>query len=128
MNRGIRCFGKCLMFVLLVCACLGSGRAAVSAASYFNVNGRTLEITGAENNDIYPAIKSAVDYARKADPSAIYTIRVPAGEYELSSTIRLYGNVCLDLTDVTMNYTGKSGNMVMLGTKAVNMDLSLIHI
>lgn len=124
MSKRVRSIAGYMVCVLLMYVFLGVGGERVQAESGYTVSGHTITITHVTNNDLCPVIQSAIDYARKADSSGIYTIKVPAGSYNLSGCIHVYGNVCLDLTGVTLTCTASKGNMLSLGTIATNMDAS----
>lgn len=60
------------------------------------------------------AIKEARDTATDSNP---VTVKVVAGSYKLSSTLHIYSNTTLDLTEgVTFTYSRTSSNMIETGT------------
>lgn len=123
MSKMTRLVAKGMVFVLFVCLFLGISRSEARAETDYYISGDTITITNVPNNDLYPVLKSAVDYAKSNHSYAVTTIRVPAGEYNLSSCIHIYSNIRLELTGVTLNFTAATGNMLLLGTAASNMDM-----
>ena len=60
------------------------------------------------------ALKEARDTATDSNP---VTVKVVAGSYKLSSTLHIYSNTTLDLTEgVTFTYSRTSSNMIETGT------------
>lgn len=91
----------------------GTGTEAVNAQQDYNVNGDVIAVsTGSAD-----AINQALEYARaNYQQGKIYTVKVPAGDYELTNTLYIWGNTTLDLTGVTLRCKmGTGKNMLRLG-------------
>jgi hypothetical protein len=105
----------------LLCFCPYLKTEPAWAAGSYQVNGTSITVSAGTNEDVYSVMKSATEYARDHNSSStIYTIKLVAGDYKLSNAIRVYGNVKLDLTGVTLHYVGDTNNMLMLGNASTN--------
>ncbi|MCI7108451.1 MAG: right-handed parallel beta-helix repeat-containing protein [Agathobacter sp.] len=92
-----------------------------AAAMGYEVDGTTLTVNEA---DVTRGVNSAVSYAIKNyRPDKVYTIKVPAGTYEMMGGFNLPVNVKLDLTGVTLKKTD-TGNMVRLRSLAASQKLT----
>lgn len=88
----------------------------VNAAYTTNADKRLITLTSAAGSDIKSALSSAITAANKsATASAIWTVKVPAGSYKLSGSVRLKSNVKLELTGATIKYTA-SGSYLFFTT------------
>ena len=77
----------------------------------YQVDGTTLTV---DDNDITHGVNNAVGYAVKNyRANQVYTIKVPAGTYEMQGVFSLPVNIKLDLTGVTIKKIDE-GNMVRL--------------
>lgn len=80
---------------------------------------RTVTVICETETDIYKALNKALKQAAAlASKTAIYTVIVPKGNYQISSTLCMYSNTTLQLTGVTLNYTKSSGNCLLSGDSA----------
>ncbi|MCD7757108.1 MAG: right-handed parallel beta-helix repeat-containing protein [Clostridiales bacterium] len=91
------------------------------ATSYYTLDedNRLITVTAVNTGeDIRANVKAALNAARDlATASAQYTVKVPAGSYALSAKLEIYSNTTLDLTGVTLTYSGDSGLMLVCGTR-----------
>ena len=84
-----------------------------AATQYYTVSGTTLNLSSSAPPET--SIGQAMQYIRKNQKDGIvYTIKLPAGEYDLGGSIGLSPGVKLDLTGVTLKYKKNSGNMVYM--------------
>lgn len=103
----------------------GTGAEPVSAGSGYSVDGNTITVDVDSAPSVWDAIDNALDYARmNYQAGRIFTVKVPAGNYSLKSTLHIFGNTTLDLTGVTLTYTKNSGNMIMLGRPESNKNIA----
>ncbi|MCC8074999.1 MAG: right-handed parallel beta-helix repeat-containing protein [Clostridiales bacterium] len=94
--------------------------AAQATSSYtLDTTNRLITVTAVDTGeDIRANVKAALQKARDlATASAQYTVKVPAGSYALSAKMEVYSNTTLDLTGVTLTYSGDSGLMLVCGTR-----------
>lgn len=78
---------------------------------------RTVTVLCEAETDIYKALNKALKQAGTlASKTAIYTVIVPKGSYQVSATLCMYSNTTLQLTGVTLNYTKSSGNCLLAGS------------
>ncbi len=105
----------------------GTGAEPVSAQSGYSVNGDIITVDASSAGSVGDAINSALEYARvNYQEGRIFTVKVPAGNYDLKNTLHIYGNTTLDLTGVTLTYTKSSGNMIMLGKPDTNKNEAMM--
>lgn len=115
------CFLIVMLFVIWGYFSINTGMLVVHAQNDYTVSGKKITVNVKKNTDIVKAVNNAIDYARqKASSKKVYTVKVPKGTYKLSGTIHVYGNMILDFTGVTLNYTSKEGNMLMSGDISIN--------
>lgn len=126
MKSGKKICGKLLMgaaifgmMVTTVPVPAGFGTETVYAAweKKYEVNGNVLQLKPdmIREYGIATCIGEAGAYvAERADETTKYTIKVPAGTYDLESTIPLGSYVKLDLKDVTLVSQAHTGNMLVL--------------
>ena len=117
--------GKKWMLVLLLgcflCFFPGAEKEPVMAASY-SFSNQTIVVQAANGEDLQPVMAQITQYLKGQGNSGVYTVQIPAGEYKLSGAIHVYGNIRLECKGATIEYTGKSGNMIVLGDTATNTD------
>lgn len=77
----------------------------------------TVTVIPTAKNEISPNLGKAIQYAgTHATASQIWTVKVPAGNYTQYAPTRLYPNVTLNLTGVTLHYTANKDNMFFTRT------------
>lgn len=106
-----------LLFLFILCVCMFSFGTEVKAA-----NDTTIYVEVQEGEDIAIPLIRALELAgrRGKNLGGIHTVKVKPGEYKLGRTLHIYGNTTLDVTDVTLNYSKSSGNMMMNSTNEIN--------
>ncbi len=87
-------------------------------ANTYTVSGSTITLSVTTGSDIYEVLDDALEEARDtASSSNIITVKVPSGNYNLSSGLHIWSNTTLDLSGVTLTWTGtESGNMLKSGS------------
>ena len=107
-------------FILLSMICSFSVTSQAKGKGY-KVSGKTVTIVAKNKEAVGAKIKEAISYIEsKRKGTEIYTVKIPKGTYKLEKDIHIYGNIILDCTGVTLTYTPKEGNMLMLGDGATN--------
>lgn len=104
-----------ILAAVLFCAALAVVHACgtVKAAGDYTVSGTTLVLN--PSVPVETGFKRALQYITDHKKEGVtYTIKLPAGEYEQGSEIILSPGVKVDLTGVTLKYTKKTGNMILL--------------
>lgn len=103
----------------------GTASAKVRVAAYY-IQGSQIVIEPAllVDNDLTYSLNDALEFARdNATAEVPYTVIVPAGNYKITSNLRIYSNTTLDLTaGVRIACKAPSGyNMLLLGTNGSYM-------
>lgn len=99
---------KCVAVVSLCVGVMCFGATAAFAA--------TLDVKPASGGDAALTIQAQLDKARTtATESNPVTVRVAAGSYKLSDSLKIYSNTTLDLTDVSLKATNGKNNMIRIG-------------
>lgn len=120
-------FRKSVALWLCVIGLLFSATVCQAKEVPYTVDGTVITIKMEEGDRFVSVVKDAIEYANTVSTaSQIYTVKIPAGTYDLDGTIHVYGNIKLDLTGVTINYTITEGNMLMLGDVTVNTDKKIM--
>lgn len=81
----------------------------------YKISGKTITIKkGYKNKDITEIVNAALVEARdSATSKKQITVKVPKGTYKLTSNLRIFSNTTLDLTGVTLKYTGKESHVML---------------
>lgn len=120
-------FAALTLFFLAGSIFTGAGNEIAYAQSGYSVNGDTITVDAGYASSMAEAVDSALEYARaNYQAGRIYTVKVPAGNYDLKGTLHIFGNTTLDLTGVTLTYTKSSGNMIMLGKSETNKNVAMM--
>jgi parallel beta-helix repeat protein len=109
---------------LMICASIllsgGIAQETVLAAktdysSCYKVSGQTITIKkGYTNKDITEILNAALVEARdSATAKKPVTVKLPKGTYKLTSNLRIFSNTTLDLSGVTLKYTGKESHVML---------------
>jgi parallel beta-helix repeat protein len=105
---------KPLMHVLLFLAVL-----AIPLIPTLKVKAETYVLNVSEGDDIYKEMRNVMSVAATtATDDNPATVVIPAGNYTLSTVLRLYSNVTVDATGATITYSNPSGerhNMLLSG-------------
>ena len=87
----------------------------VIESEYFTISGNTITVIAKDGTDITKAINESLDQATAlAGPKNIYTVKVPAGSYKISSAIKVNSNTTLDLYDVSITSDPSASEFSML--------------
>jgi parallel beta-helix repeat protein len=119
--RRLLCTAAAMALVMGVRPFLNGGATAETAyaktnyASYYTVSGQEITIkSGYTDTDITEILNAALVQARDTARSQNQvTVRVPEGAYNLTANLRIYSNTTLDLTGVTLNYTGTESHVML---------------
>lgn len=95
----------------------------MEATAYYTVDTvqRIITVKCSNGSNIRTALNQSLLKAKSiATASKIYTVKVPKGSYTVSAALRIYSNTTLDLTNVTLTYSGSSGNLLTTGNQTDN--------
>lgn len=91
----------------------------VNASYTINTTKRLITVSCTAGSNIRTNLNNALAKAKSvATADKPYTVKVPAGSYTVSAVLYIYSNTTLDLTGVTLSYTGTSGNLFITGNQA----------
>lgn len=95
----------------------------LEASAYYTIDTakRIITVKCSNGSNIRTALNQSLLKAKSAaSASKIYTVKVPKGSYTVSAALRIYSNTTLDLTNVTLTYSGSSGNLLTTGNQTDN--------
>lgn len=86
-------------------------------SEYYTISENTITVIAKDGTDITTALNESLLAATEyASSDQIYTVKVPAGFYKISSTLHIYSNTTLDMYDVTISAVDDTEyNMLFLG-------------
>jgi len=107
-----------LVLMLVVGLTAGTQEEAEAKSTAYTKKGTTLTVKVKKGKDITDnlddTLKAARDLATKKKPVKVV---VPKGTYKISGVLHIYSNTTLDVRGVTLKYSGKGKNtMLMSGT------------
>ncbi len=115
----VRSGRKFISMLLVVSVVLSAGLINCAFAANNKANQQNILVSAEKikKDGAYVAIQNALEIARKnATDKKRYTVEVESGEYELSSTLKIFSNTQLKLKKVTLTRTEDSdSNMIRVG-------------
>ena len=87
----------------------------------YKVSGKVIKPVVQKGKDISKNVNAALKIAtKKAKKNSIYTVKIPAGTYYITESLKIRSNTILDATGCTIKAKGSGFNMVATGSADEN--------
>ena len=87
----------------------------------YKVSGKVIKPVVKKGKDISKNVNAALKIAtKKAKKNSIYTVKIPAGTYYITESLKIRSNTILDATGCTIKAKGSGFNMVATGSADEN--------